>query len=114
MSQDLEKIYEKPHEVDQVTLAFPARLGVLLPDYDLLPDNYRSLDAWGCDRAEAWMFGMLKEYGEIGVAKPGIDFNLAIRHLTAILHSFEPKHEHKIAGAGYLIEKWFDDHEEEQ
>jgi len=39
--------------------------------------------------------------------RPDIDPTLAIRHITAILRSFEPKHEHKIAATAFLLARWF-------
>jgi len=41
--------------------------------------------------------------------KDGVDPVRAIRHIKAIMSSFEPKHEHKEAGCAYLMSLWFDD-----
>lgn len=30
------------------------------------------------------------------------------RHISACLGSYEPKHEHKIAGVAYLLSLWFE------
>jgi len=38
---------------------------------------------------------------------PKIDSQLAWRHIMTCLKSFEPKHEHKMAGVGYLLSLWF-------
>lgn len=50
----------------------------------------------------------LKEYA---VAVKGVDFKQAHAHISVILGSFEPKHEHKhehkIAGCAYLASMWF-------
>ena len=46
----------------------------------------------------------LKEYA---VAVKGVDFKQAHAHISVILGSFEPKHEHKIAGCAYLESMWF-------
>ena len=37
------------------------------------------------------------------------DTNKAIRHLKAILVSYDPKHEHKEAGVAFLLSEWFED-----
>lgn len=41
-------------------------------------------------------------------AKPSVDANNALRAIKAVLGSFEPKHEHKIAACGYMLSQWFD------
>ena len=41
------------------------------------------------------------------VAVDGIDRSEALRHFKAILGSFGPKHEHKIAGRAYMLSMWF-------
>jgi len=40
--------------------------------------------------------------------RDGVDLSGAMRALNAFMGSFEPKHEHKIAAAGYLIDQWFE------
>lgn len=41
-------------------------------------------------------------------AKDGVDFGKACRAIKAALGSWEPQHEHKIGGVGYLMSIWFD------
>lgn len=41
--------------------------------------------------------------------KDGIDPVKAMRHLKAIMGSWEPKHEHKEAAVAYLASLWFED-----
>lgn len=50
------------------------------------------------------VFNGLKEYA---VAVNGVNFKQAHAHINVILGSFEPKHEHKIAGCEYLASMWF-------
>jgi len=45
--------------------------------------------------------------GRLSMPNDGIDQNKALRHIKAILGSFEPKHEHKEAAAAYLLSLWF-------
>lgn len=40
--------------------------------------------------------------------RDGVDRDMALRALQACLCSFEPKHEHKLAGAAMLLEEWFE------
>lgn len=39
----------------------------------------------------------------------GVDRYKALRHIHYILGSWEPKHEHKEAGAAFLFNEWFED-----
>jgi len=46
--------------------------------------------------------------GAAFVPKEGIDKQRAIAHLSAVLRSFDPSHEHKMAGVAYLMSEWFE------
>jgi hypothetical protein len=41
--------------------------------------------------------------------KEGVDVDKALRHIQAIMRSYQPKHEHKEAAVAYLLSQWFDD-----
>lgn len=104
--------WDKPQDVDDLTLTFPAHVcGVLLPSRDELPELYqrdwhRSDNYW-CNVACVWFYkGMGKN--TVFDVNEGIDPNKALRHLQACLRSFEPSHEEKIGGVGYLMSLWFD------
>lgn len=96
-----------PIEVDDVTLAFPANIGHLLPAWDDIPEDFkRERDSGWTGLASTWFAKGLDSGGL--VPRPGLDKTKALRHLAAIMGSFEPKHEHKIAGVGYLMSLWFE------
>jgi hypothetical protein len=99
------KDYSQPDTVDDVTLAFPARLGDLLPPYAELPDEFRRHNGttWNTLVSEMFFSG-----GKWPRVKDGINPVAAKRHVGAVLRSFEPKHEHKEAGAAYLMSLWFE------
>jgi len=115
--------FDRPHPVDDLTLAFPAHVvGRLIPDMSRIPVAFggrstatpthplgMSADKW-VRLADSW-FGT----GIVGtvVVRPGIDAQAAVRHFRAVLGSFEPKHEHKIAAVAYLMSRWFERYEEE-
>lgn len=42
------------------------------------------------------------------VPKPNVNKSDALRHIRAILASFEPKHEHKIAAVAFFFYEWFE------
>lgn len=99
--------YSAPHEVSDVQMAFPANLGELLPPYDEdLQKWERSAKAKPfLDFANTWFSRGLGPDTTM-VLKDGIDGALVLRHLKTIMGSFEPKHEHKIAGVGWLLSQW--------
>lgn len=103
----LKEKYAQPMEVSDVMAAFPADLGDLLPPYSELDDDFRNGSNPWCK----YVSGLFFSGGDLRKLKEnrGVDRKAAIRHLTAVLRSFEPKHEHKIAGAGYLASIWFEE-----
>lgn len=103
-----------PQQVTGLDVAFPANVvGRLLPEWDAIPKEFRRGwhhgNPW-CDAACAWFFG------GVDTGKSTIEFaphlskeqqGFAWGHLQACLGSWEPKHEHKLAGVGWLLSQWF-------
>lgn len=96
-----------PQKTTSADLALGAsNLAKFLPDFDDLPREFqreqnpwcRIVDSWFCSgvNVKSW------------VAKQGIDKSEAIAHCKAIMASFEPSHEHKIAGVAFLLSQWFE------
>lgn len=96
----------KPQAVTDVDIAFPTSARSLLPKWDDIPDEFkRSSNPWA--RAVShWFFRGMK--GAVFVTKEGVDKVKALRHLQTCMGSFEPKHEHKVAGCAYLLSQWFE------
>lgn len=96
----------KPKVISDVELAFPAHIvGTYLPAWETIPSEFRERGGPWCRIAQRMFSGDL----DIAVTvREGIDMQLAARHLGACLRSFEPKHEHKIAGVAYLMSLWFE------
>lgn len=95
----------KPKTIDDVTAAFPASLKGLLPRMSHIPSEFS--DGWNewNTLASQIFFGCDKDiHLEIN---PKVDPKKAWRHINTCLRSFEPKHEHKIAGVAYLLSLWF-------
>jgi hypothetical protein len=109
MMTTMTKDWAQPKPVDDVTLAFPASVvGSLLPPISDIPKEFSERsNPWGKLTSE-WFFRGLK--GQF-IPKDGIDKQAAMRHLGAVMRSFEPKHEHKEAGVAYLMSLWFDRYE---
>lgn len=102
--------WNKPKEVDSVELAFPGGvIGRYLPKKEEIPDEFfrdHINNKW-IDLANEWFFEGIN--GIQFLPKPGIDVKTAQKHLKVCLGSFEPQHEHKIAGVSFLMSLWFED-----
>lgn len=94
-----------PIEVSDIDLAFPAHALKLMPPMAKIPEAFhRGNTVWN-KLANDWFFKGLEE-PSFHMA-PGVDGNQAHRHLSVILGSYEPKHEHKEAAIAYLASLWF-------
>jgi hypothetical protein len=100
----------QPKEVSEAQWVFPANVVKdYMPAMDDIPEefsNWNRPNKWS-DLQSKWFYEGLKGY--TWVPKEGIDLDMALRHLSAIQRSFEPKHEHKAAAVAYLMSLWFDD-----
>lgn len=104
---DEQQNYARPLPVTDVDLAFGGDISRLMPRYRSLPEEYQRETAPFCRLVSKWFFSGLDT--KTLKAKEGIDANAALRHCGAVLRSFEPKHEHKIAGVGWLMSQWFEE-----
>lgn len=97
--------YTTPQAIDDVSLAFPANLGTLLPPMSVIPTDYPDRRSWQQFQSQ-WFAGTLPDDAHVH-AVPGVSAETATRHLAAIQKSFEPKHEHKVAAVAWLASLWF-------
>jgi hypothetical protein len=95
------------NDITGLDLAF-GRIENLLPPMSEIPEEFRKYhgNKW-CDIAARWFYQGLK--GATFKAKEGVDQGKALAHVQCVLGSWEPKHEHKMAGVGYLLSQFFDD-----
>lgn len=101
--------FSKPKNINDATLAFPAKVvGELLPLWDEIPNEFKRYRAnvWVETQID-WFFKGLPKNVKF-YPKEGINPEVAFKHLLACQRSFEPKHEHKEAGVAYLMSLWFD------
>jgi hypothetical protein len=80
-----------------------------LPAWEEIPEAFRrnNGDAYRwCEFVSTWFFAGTNT--ALLMPKPGVDKTAALRVVRAILGSFEPKHEHKIAGCAFLLSEWFE------
>lgn len=98
-----------PVEVSNVELAFGGSIRTLMPKYQEVPEEFKKFhgNKW-IAVVDEWFFRGLSDNAEFK-PKKGIDQSKALRHISAIMRSWEPKHEHKIAACAYLLSEWFDD-----
>jgi hypothetical protein len=86
-----------------------------MPKYDTLPEEFRRERGPYCKAVSNWFFSGAKAHpngimidGVAFVAKSGVTAGKALAAIKAVLGSFEPKHEHKIAACGFMLSEWFD------
>jgi hypothetical protein len=97
--------WEQPQQVRDIDVAFPASVvGTLLPPMDEIPEEFHSHSHPWCRFVSKLFFSG----GNLPVSRNGIDRASAARHLKCVLGSYEPKHEHKEAGAAYLMSLWYE------
>ena len=94
----------QPQEVSELEIAFPASVKRLMPTWDEIPAEFKRQDNPWAEWQRRWFFKGLQGRPS---PKQGIDGNKAMRHLSVIQRSFEPKHEHKEAAVAYLASLWF-------
>lgn len=100
----------KPLQTTDLDMAFgPKNIHEFLPDYRNIPEDFKihQGNKWSRLISE-WFFRGLPE-GTGFIPKEGIDAQVALKHVSATLRSFQPKHEHKEAGCAFLMSEWFED-----
>jgi len=103
-------------EVSDVEAIFPANVvGSILPAKEDIPEEFHSKWHYNsfkpCHTAESIFFkgGMMEDYGYRLKKELEPQRRMVYRALQAALRSFEPSHEHKIVGVGYMISEWFEE-----
>lgn len=94
-------------EVSDVDIAFGSITH--LPKWEDIPEEFKELHApskW--NKLFTKLFYGHGASGEV-IPKEGIDPMKAGRVIRAIMVSWAPKHEHKMAGCMYLMSQWFED-----
>lgn len=107
--------WDKPQIVSDMDYAFGSKenMRTLLPSMAEIPEEFKAPRGHGevaqkwIQVVDDWFFKGVKI--ESVVMKNGIDRRVATRHLGCILHSYEPRHEHKVAGVAYLMSLWFEE-----
>ncbi|MBF0554294.1 MAG: hypothetical protein HQK96_06985 [Nitrospirae bacterium] len=97
-------------EVTALDIAF-GNIGHL-PKWEDIPEKFKNANRLIPETKliSDWFFKGLKEEQIAKLTpKPGVDKNKALIAIQCILRSFEPKHEHKEAGAAFMVSEWFEE-----
>jgi hypothetical protein len=100
--------FDRPAIVTDADMAFGGDMHKLMPEYSDIPKEFKDFNSTHpmVKLIEKWFFMGLAE-GTKFIEREGINSKNALRHIRAIMVSFQPKHEHKIASCAYLLDKWF-------
>jgi hypothetical protein len=87
-----------------------------MPKFETLPAEFKDFYHHPfCGAIEDWFAcGATKAKDGIKIgdatytAKDGVNAHDALAAIKAVLASWEPKHEHKIAACGFMLHEWFD------
>lgn len=94
-------------EVTDVQMAFPGDALDYMPAWEKIPDEFKTDSNEWVKFAHTWFRHGLSTTWTGMLPAEGFDPSKAHRQLTAIINSYAPKHEHKIACVAYLASCWF-------
>lgn len=94
--------------VNDVDLAYGGVMKKLLPEAKAIPKEFWDHDNPLAELVAQWFFRGLDGSTDF-ISKEGVDAAKAMRHIAAIMRSWEPSHEHKTAGCAYLLAEWLED-----
>lgn len=87
--------------------SFGGDMNRLLPKREDIPKEYWNMNSGKQDVFLRWFYRGLPKVTEF-VPREDVDPNDALKHIRAIMTSWEPKHEHKNAACSYLLDLWFE------
>ena len=99
--------WSTPQDVDQVSMVF-GQIDGLLPPMEDIPEEFKRYRGSNWNKLVGeWFFAGIDS--KVFIAKDGINKQLALRHLGTCMSSWNPMHEHKVAGCAYLMSLWFEE-----
>lgn len=94
-------------EISDVDFAFPAKALGWIPKWEAIPEEFKDYTPrWSKQLVSDWFYSGVEDLHFY--AKPGVDAPKAFRFIQAVMRSFAPTHEHKMAALAYLLEDWFE------
>ena len=97
-------------DIDGATFAFPASVieqGLLLPESEI-PKDFPNRELWEELFAKIFYSGGVKGKDLYLVQKKGVDGKKAFRQITAVMKSYQPRHQHKEIGVSFMFSEWFE------
>lgn len=104
--EPLEDGFDHPTVIPDVLYAFPGHLERLLPPWDEIPDDFKNVRNPWLRFVSLWFRKGWPEEPKL-YEHPNVPGEMAFRHAHTIMKSFEPSHEHKVAGVAWLLSRWF-------
>ena len=99
--------FDQPQEISDALFVFPGDVRSLMPKLSEIPEDFvRGHSEWNRFVSHWFFRGDPFAVWDLHT-NPEVDPNLAFRHLSTIMKSFQPKHEHKEAAVAYLASRWF-------
>jgi hypothetical protein len=105
-------MYPIKTDISDVFMAFPASVSDMMPAMKDIPEKYRHGHTPANVFVAKWFFTGLKN--PKFYPREGVNAEAAFKHISCILGSFEPKHEHKDAAVAFLLDEWFEKYESEE
>ena len=91
-------------KMTKADILFPTKTMEMMPAYKDIPEDFpnrakyaRAITLWFFQGADGMKF----------TPREGVNEMEALAHIACIINSFEPKHEHKVAGCAWLLNEWF-------
>jgi len=101
-NKSLVMAFRLPHDINEGT-----SIHTLIPEFDYIPEEFEKPGNKWHKAALTWFFaGMNKDKFR---EKSGVDKEKALSHLSVLIDDWSLKHNHKIAGAAFLMSLWFED-----
>lgn len=80
-----------------------------LPPMSDIPEKFKGDSPQNAFVSKWFFLGLRPEDVATLIPKAGVDKQKALIAIGAIMRSFDPPHEHKEAGAAFLLSEWFED-----
>lgn len=107
MTEPLNDGFDQPQEISAALRAFPASVRDLMPAYDAIPEEFKGGGTDWNKFISSWFFTGWPQDRQL-IMRDDVNGELAYLHISTILRSFEPKHEHKEAACAWLLSRWFE------
>lgn len=108
LSEPLNDGFDQPlKNISPALKAFPGDVTQLMPKWEEIPVQFRAYkgNEW-VKFVTSWFFAGWPT-DRVLYTREDVDPNEALVHLSTIMRSFQPKHEHKEAAVAWLMSRWY-------